>query len=156
MACDRMVSGMEVFENIVLVNKDDVFIGTLDKLMAHHQGDLHGGKYSRRPRRARLLCRALIKYCSGGLGTNTCFRHFAMRPDLHHLCQLVAIIAQCNFWFYSANFVHSALQQRNTCPEPVFTGLLLPCPRVDRDVMASILSTPSSNFIAAASVAKSF
>ena len=84
MACDRMVSGMEVFGNIVLVNKDDVFFGTLGKLRAHRQGNLHVtfSIILKDCTERRLQRRALIKYHSGGLWTNTCCGHFAMRPDL--------------------------------------------------------------------------
>lgn len=41
-----MVSGVEVFENIVLVNKDDVFIGTLGKRRAHREGFPDGAPFA--------------------------------------------------------------------------------------------------------------
>ena len=69
---------MATTPQVVLVDRDDVACGTADKLQAHYDGALHrafsiflfdGGH------RLLLQRRALAKYHSPGLWTNTCCSH---------------------------------------------------------------------------------
>ncbi len=69
-------------ENVILVDEQDQAVGTMEKMEAHRQGLLHrafsvfmfdGEK------RLLLQQRALHKYHSAGLWTNTCCSH--PRPD---------------------------------------------------------------------------
>lgn len=65
-------------DHVVLVDADDTPIGTMDKLEAHRQGLLHRA-FSvfvlDTAGRVLLQRRALAKYHSGGLWTNTCCSH---------------------------------------------------------------------------------
>ena len=65
-------------EEVVLVDRSDAPIGTMEKLEAHKQGLLHRA-FSvfvfNSNRELMLQRRALHKYHSGGLWTNTCCSH---------------------------------------------------------------------------------
>ena len=70
---------MHVEDLVVLVDNNDVPTGRLEeKLEAHHRGDLHRAfsvLLSDGTGRLLLQRRALAKYHSGGLWTNTCCGH---------------------------------------------------------------------------------
>lgn len=71
-------------EHVILVDENDQPIGTAEKLLAHEQNLLHRAFsifiFRASPRRELLLQqRALSKYHSPGLWTNTCCSH--PRPD---------------------------------------------------------------------------
>jgi isopentenyl-diphosphate delta-isomerase len=69
-------------EHVVLVDEDDVPVGTAPKLAAHREGCLHRAlSVIVRDRQGRILLqkRHVGKYHSGGLWTNTCCSH--PRPD---------------------------------------------------------------------------
>ncbi len=63
---------------VILVNENDVQIGTMEKIEAHKKGELHRA-YSifvfNSKKELLLQRRALNKYHSGGLWTNTCCSH---------------------------------------------------------------------------------
>lgn len=69
-------------ENVILVNEHDVAIGTMEKLEAHEKGLLHRA-FSifvfNSKNELLLQRRALTKYHSAGLWTNTCCSH--PRPE---------------------------------------------------------------------------
>lgn len=69
-------------EYVILVDEHDRAVGTMEKLEAHRQGRLHRA-FSvfvfDRERRLLLQQRAVHKYHSGGLWTNTCCSH--PRPE---------------------------------------------------------------------------
>ncbi len=72
-------------EQIILVDEDDVQIGTMGKLGAHEKGILHRAfsiliKNSRGE--VMLQKRAVGKYHSGGLWTNTCCSHPRVGEDI--------------------------------------------------------------------------
>ena len=63
---------------VVLVDRDDVAVGTMEKMQAHRDGLLHRAfsVFVFRPDGRMLLQqRAVAKYHSGGLWTNTCCSH---------------------------------------------------------------------------------
>lgn len=65
-------------EHVILVNDDDVAIGTMEKLAAHRAGDLHRAfsvLISDSHGRLLLQQRYIGKYHSGGLWTNACCGH---------------------------------------------------------------------------------
>ncbi len=65
-------------EFVVLVDSTDTCVGVLNKMEAHRRGTLHRAfSVSIRDSEGRLLLqkRALSKYHSGGLWTNTCCGH---------------------------------------------------------------------------------
>jgi isopentenyl-diphosphate delta-isomerase len=71
-----------VSENVVLIDEQDAALGTGEKLAVHRQGELHRAfSVFAFDAEGRLLLqrRALGKYHSGGLWTNTCCGH--PRPD---------------------------------------------------------------------------
>jgi isopentenyl-diphosphate delta-isomerase len=74
-------------EKVVLVNENDEEVGTMDKLEAHHQGALHRAfSIFLFDHEGRLLLqrRALGKYHSGGLWTNTCCSHPRPGETIEH------------------------------------------------------------------------
>ncbi len=65
-------------EHVILVDQDDNQIGTAEKLQAHREGKLHRAfSIFIFNKKGQLLLqrRALTKYHSGGLWTNTCCSH---------------------------------------------------------------------------------
>ncbi|MBX2894613.1 MAG: isopentenyl-diphosphate Delta-isomerase [Cyclobacteriaceae bacterium] len=65
-------------EEVILVDEQDREIGTMEKLAAHEQGKLHRAfsiLIFNRKGELMLQQRALDKYHSGGLWTNTCCSH---------------------------------------------------------------------------------
>ncbi len=67
-----------MMEKVILVNENDVVIGTMEKLEAHKKGLLHRAfsVFIFNDKNELLLQRrALNKYHSGGLWTNTCCSH---------------------------------------------------------------------------------
>ncbi|WP_257667246.1 isopentenyl-diphosphate Delta-isomerase [Parapedobacter tibetensis] len=65
-------------ENVILVNEQDQAVGTMEKLEAHRQGLLHRAIsvfIFDNDKRLLLQQRALSKYHSAGLWTNTCCSH---------------------------------------------------------------------------------
>ncbi len=68
----------KINEHVVLVDEKDTFIGTMDKMEAHEKGVLHRA-FSifilNKKNEMLLQRRALTKYHSGGLWTNTCCSH---------------------------------------------------------------------------------
>ena len=71
-----------MIEEVVLVNENDVAIGTMEKLEAHQKGLLHRAfsVFIFNDKNELLLQRrALTKYHSAGLWTNTCCSH--SRPN---------------------------------------------------------------------------
>lgn len=67
-----------MMEEVILVNENDVVIGTMEKLEAHKKGLLHRAfsVFIFNDKNELLLQRrALNKYHSGGLWTNTCCSH---------------------------------------------------------------------------------
>ena len=65
-------------EEVILVNENDIVIGTMEKLEAHKKGLLHRAfsVFIFNDKNELLLQRrALNKYHSGGLWTNTCCSH---------------------------------------------------------------------------------
>ncbi len=72
------VVSTDLEEQVVLVNEQDQALGTMDKLEAHRRGTLHRAfSIFLFDEKGRLLLqrRALEKYHSGGLWTNTCCSH---------------------------------------------------------------------------------
>ena len=72
-------------DHVILVDAHDAPIGTMEKMEAHRQGRLHRAFSIFLFNTAGELLlhqRALSKYHSGGLWTNTCCSHplFGMRP----------------------------------------------------------------------------
>ncbi len=71
---------------VILVDEKDVEIGTMDKLTAHQEGKLHRA-FSifvfNSEGKLLLQRRALDKYHSGGLWTNTCCSHPAPGESLN-------------------------------------------------------------------------
>jgi len=69
---------MNTIEHVILVNEEDVQIGTMEKMEAHQQGLLHRA-FSVLVINSKgewlLHKRAKEKYHSGGLWTNTCCSH---------------------------------------------------------------------------------
>jgi isopentenyl-diphosphate delta-isomerase len=65
-------------ENVILVDENDAFIGVMEKLEAHQKGKLHRA-FSvfvfNNKKELLLQKRALTKYHSGGLWTNTSCSH---------------------------------------------------------------------------------
>jgi len=73
-----------MLEEVVLVNEKDEAVGTMEKMAAHEQAALHRAfSVFVFNRKGDLLMqqRALSKYHSGGLWTNTCCSH--PRPGEH-------------------------------------------------------------------------
>ncbi len=73
-------------ENVILVDERDEPIGTMEKLEAHRKGVLHRAIsvfIFNREGRLLLQQRALHKYHSGGLWTNTCCSHPAPGESTH-------------------------------------------------------------------------
>ncbi|MDB5249682.1 MAG: isopentenyl-diphosphate delta-isomerase [Segetibacter sp.] len=69
-------------EEVILVNEQDVQVGSMEKMEAHQKGVLHRAfsVFVFNERNEMLLQqRALTKYHSGGLWTNACCSH--PRPD---------------------------------------------------------------------------
>ena len=69
---------MQNEEQIILVDKDDIQIGTMGKLEAHEKGLLHRAFsiiVKNNKGEMMLQKRAIGKYHSGGLWTNTCCGH---------------------------------------------------------------------------------
>ncbi len=65
-------------EQVILVNEQDMPVGVCEKMQAHEQGQLHRAfSIFIFNNRGRLLLqqRAVSKYHSGGLWTNTCCSH---------------------------------------------------------------------------------
>ncbi|HNR72891.1 MAG: isopentenyl-diphosphate delta-isomerase [Bacteroidetes bacterium OLB12] len=65
-------------EEVILVDEHDCEIGTLEKMAAHQQGKLHRAfsvLIFNRSGQLLLQQRAIKKYHSGGLWTNTCCSH---------------------------------------------------------------------------------
>src|SRR5688572_12044758 len=65
-------------ESVILVDKHDNPIGTMDKMEAHHKGELHRAfsiLLFNEQGEVLLQKRASSKYHSGGLWTNTCCSH---------------------------------------------------------------------------------
>jgi isopentenyl-diphosphate delta-isomerase len=65
-------------EHVILVNEKDEVLGTMEKMDAHHKGVLHRAisVFIYNSRGQMLIHqRALNKYHSGGLWTNTCCSH---------------------------------------------------------------------------------
>ena len=73
-------------DSVILVDADDRPLGTAPKLDAHRRGLMHRAiSVVVRDDRGRLMLqrRALAKYHSGGLWTNTCCSHPRPREDTH-------------------------------------------------------------------------
>jgi len=69
-------------EHVILVNENDEVLGTMEKMEAHQKGVLHRAIsiFIYNSRGEMLIHqRALNKYHSGGLWTNTCCSH--PRPE---------------------------------------------------------------------------
>jgi len=73
--------------HVVLVNEQDEFIGTMEKMEAHEKGLLHRAfsVFIFNDQGEMLIQRrALKKYHSGGLWTNACCSHPFPDEDVHH------------------------------------------------------------------------
>lgn len=75
---------METINEVVLVNEQDIAVGRMNKLQAHQEGHLHRA-FSvfifNNKNELLLQKRAIDKYHSGGLWTNTCCSHPADGED---------------------------------------------------------------------------
>ncbi|MCB0430160.1 MAG: isopentenyl-diphosphate Delta-isomerase [Flavobacteriales bacterium] len=74
-------------EHVVLVNRLDHPVGTMEKMKAHREGKLHRAfSVFVFNRKGELLLqqRAHTKYHSGGLWTNTCCSHPRPGEDIEH------------------------------------------------------------------------
>lgn len=78
------------YNEVILVNEEDEEIGTMDKLQAHQEGVLHRA-FSififNSQGELLLQQRALGKYHSGGLWTNTCCSHPSPGESLEQATQ---------------------------------------------------------------------
>ncbi len=73
-------------DQVILVDEADVAIGTMEKMEAHQKGLLHRAfsvVLINRQGELLLQQRALTKYHSGGLWTNTCCSHQRPQEDAH-------------------------------------------------------------------------
>ena len=72
-------------ERVILVDENDIAIGDMEKMEAHHKGKLHRA-FSififNSKEELLLQRRALGKYHSGGLWTNSCCSHPRVNEDL--------------------------------------------------------------------------
>ncbi len=71
--------------SVILVNEQDEAIGTMEKMQAHREAVLHRAfSVILRNKEGKILLqqRALSKYHSGGLWTNTCCSHPAPGEDI--------------------------------------------------------------------------
>ena len=76
--------------HVVLVNEQDEFIGTMEKMEAHEKGLLHRAfsVFIFNDQGEMLIQRrALKKYHSGGLWTNACCSHPFPNEDVHHAAE---------------------------------------------------------------------
>ena len=72
-------------ERVILVDENDIAIGDMEKMEAHHKGELHRAfsVFIFNSKNELLLQRrALNKYHSGGLWTNSCCSHPRVNEDL--------------------------------------------------------------------------
>lgn len=105
-------------EEVILVDERDCEIGTLEKMAAHQQGKLHRAfsvLIFNRSGRLLLQQRAIKKYHSGGLWTNTCCSHPQPGEDIldagrRKLIQEMGI--DCNLTF-SHKFIYKAVLDNN-------------------------------------------
>jgi isopentenyl-diphosphate delta-isomerase len=77
-------------KHVVLVNEQDEFIGTMEKMEAHEKGLLHRAfsVFIFNDQGEMLIQRrALKKYHSGGLWTNACCSHPFPNEDVHHAAE---------------------------------------------------------------------
>ena len=72
-------------ERVILVDENDIAIGDMEKMEAHHKGELHRAfsVFIFNSKNELLLQRrALNKYHSGGLWTDSCCSHPRVNEDL--------------------------------------------------------------------------
>lgn len=95
------------FDKVILVDEGDRELGTLDKLVAHEEGRLHRA-FSififNSQRELLLQRRAMGKYHSGGLWTNTCCSHpqpgySSVKAAEKRLFEEMGLVADLNFAF---------------------------------------------------------
>lgn len=117
-------------QEVILVNASDKEIGRMEKLKAHQEGVLHRA-FSififNRAGELLLQRRALNKYHSGGLWTNTCCSHPAPGEDLlsaakHRLLNEMGFETELRFLFsftYKATFPNGLIEHE---VDHVFVG----------------------------------
>ena len=123
-------------EHVVLVNLEDVAIGTMEKMEAHRQGILHRAFsiYLFNDKGELLLQkRADTKYHSGGLWTNTCCGHprpnEATEPAAHRRLKeelgMTAVLTEYNSFIYKAHLDHGLIEHELL---HIFIGKTVPFP----------------------------
>ncbi|MBT1685045.1 isopentenyl-diphosphate Delta-isomerase [Dawidia soli] len=140
-------------EHVILVNEQDEAIGTMEKMEAHQKGILHRA-FSILLFNARgellLQQRALDKYHSGGLWTNTCCSHPLPGESMEaatrrKLYQEMGIDLQPTFaykFIYRAPLDHDLVEHEY---DHVYTGFYDGAPAINRDEVADwkYMSLPS-------------
>jgi isopentenyl-diphosphate delta-isomerase len=128
-------------EYVVLVDEHDNEVGTMEKLLAHQQGILHRAisVFIFNDNRELLLQRrALGKYHSGGLWTNTCCSHPKPGEDAgdaasRRLFEEMGIVAdiQTEFTFLYRTTFENGLTEHEL--DHVFSGTSNDIPQPDPD-----------------------
>lgn len=128
-------------EYVVLVDEHDNQVGTMEKLLAHQQGLLHRAIsvfIFNDSRQLLLQRRALGKYHSGGLWTNTCCSHPKPGEDVgdaasRRLFEEMGIVAdiQSEFTFLYRTTFENGLTEHEL--DHVFSGTTNDVPQPDTD-----------------------
>lgn len=128
-------------EYVVLVDEHDNQVGTMEKLLAHQQGLLHRAIsvfIFNDSRQLLLQRRALGKYHSGGLWTNTCCSHPKPGEDAgdaasRRLFEEMGIVAdiQSEFTFLYRTTFENGLTEHEL--DHVFSGTSNDVPQPDTD-----------------------
>lgn len=136
---------MKIEETVILVDRDDQEIGTMEKMEAHLQGSLHRAfSVFIFNKKGELLLqqRAGGKYHSGGKWTNTCCSHprpgeVTLKAAHRRLQEEMGIAAELNFVF---SFVYRAAIQDDLVEneyDHVFFGVTDALPTPDREEVSS-------------------
>ena len=128
-------------EHVILVDEQDNNIGTMEKMEAHHKGVLHRA-FSILLFNAKgevlLQKRAISKYHSGGLWTNTCCSHPLPDESMQHathrkLMQEMGINVPLRFAY---KFIYKTKLDKNLTEhelDHVFTGEFDGVPMINSD-----------------------
>ncbi len=127
-------------EQVILVNRDDVALGQMEKMEAHEKGLLHRAfsVFIFNAKHELLLQqRALSKYHSGGLWTNTCCSHprmgeTNMEAAKRRLDEEMGMDCELNYLFkftYKAEFKDGLIEHE---VDHVFFGTSNKLPLINR------------------------
>jgi isopentenyl-diphosphate Delta-isomerase len=128
-------------ENVILVNREDQETGLMEKMEAHKKGALHRAfsiLLFNSSGNLMLQKRAMSKYHSGGLWTNTCCSHPLPGETMENatrrkLKQEMGIEQELSFAF---KFVYKATLENNLIEhemDHVFIGMYDGNPRINTD-----------------------